>query len=269
MAHVPLAPSLTRATAPFAPIDRRGITGRRPWTVLDGRGGARRSAGKTLVVGPASERRRNVVPGATDPDVLLEPCDLGTGATALRAAHWIHWRDPDGTLAFFSGTQEPRDVAPSLAAAATFLRIHPRWSVLLTTPERGRGGRDWIEPGEPLGVGAGVPLWRVRRLRGGNEEGVGGPEDACVVVARAGAIVALGERCLPELSDALAQLARFAGPLGDSWLLRQAYASARRSDFFRDVLPGGLPFVAVGWLGESAGGARTRPKEDEGDRHDG
>jgi hypothetical protein len=194
--------------------------------------------------------RDDVTAGATAPLRLAEPCDRGTAATALRVAHWVRWRDPTAVVAVLLGAAsavEWDDLRASLTAVDLFVRRQPSWSVILHAWEPA-GVTDWIEPGEPFAVAGRKLLRRVRRLA----PVVPDASRVHVVVTRASTLVELGQRCLPEISEALTEAAGFAGPVEDSWLLQKAYASSPPRDVLTDLLPRALPSVVVAGLRTSA-----------------
>jgi hypothetical protein len=222
--------------------------------VVLGRGGDT-SADRSLVSVWPDAPREDVPAERAAPLQLAEPCDRGTAATALRALHWIHWRDPAAVVALrLGGTPVDRredELRAPLAAAAAFVHKHAHWSVVLAGGAA-QGQAGWIEPGDPLGLAGSRLLRRVRRLGRDGPRTDRGSEAVGAVVTRASTLVELGKRHLPEMSDALAHAARFAGAVDDSWLLRRAYVSTGPCDLLLDLLPHALPRVALLRLGDGA-----------------
>jgi hypothetical protein len=246
--------SLIPAFAPGGP-DRHARSRRppgRPWVVVLGQRDADATHRRLVSVWPDA-LRDDATAATAVPLRLAEPCDRGTATSALRAAHWVHWRDPLARVAVLLGVASEIkrvDLRASLAAVDAFVRTHPLWSVLLDACEP-EGVGEWIEPGEPFGLAGTRLLRRVRRLAP-----VSDASRIRTLVTRASTLVELGRRRLPEMSDALTHAARFAGPVEDSWLLRRAYASSAPRDLLGDLLPHALPHVAVGQLRPGGPGSR-------------
>jgi len=193
------------------------------------------------------------------PRVLIQPDDRGTAAGVLLPAHWIRWRDPEAVVAVFPADHlilEEDLFARHVSAVAGYVTTHPERIVLLgaraTEPETEYG---WIEPGEPLGVAGGEPIFEVRRFREKpSPEGAlaclqaGSLWSTFVMVAKASALVAAGARCLPVLHERLAGIERFAGSEHEPWAIHQAYAYAPRASFSRAVLEACPSLLAVSRL---------------------
>ena len=189
------------------------------------------------------------------PHVLSQPCDRGTAAGVLLAAHWIRNRDADATVVVSPSDHfvlEESAFMCHMADIARAARRRPDHIVLLgaeaTEPEPEYG---WIEPGETVGRTARGPLRLVRRFR----EKPPAAEAALlfhagclwnmfVFAAKVSALVEAGRACLPLLDDRLVRLGLFFGTQSEEWALRQAYALAPRASFSRSVLEAGpVPLV--------------------------
>jgi mannose-1-phosphate guanylyltransferase len=188
--------------------------------------------------------------------VLAQPCNRGTAAGMLLAAHWIRTRDPGAVVAVFPADHfivEESIFMSHVAAASAYVRDHPEWLLLLgvrpTEPEPDYG---WIEPGERVGWMGGGP---VRRVRAFHEKPAvhlarrlqrdGGLWNTFVFAATVAALVEAGVKCLPLLHDRLTRLDLFTGTQYEPWALRQAYLFAPTADFSRAVLTSSTTRLAV------------------------
>jgi len=198
---------------------------------------------------------------------LHYPPGCGTTAAVLVAAHWIQWRDPAATVAFCAADHDliaGEEGASHLRTAGGMIANDARWLVLLSVrPGASESERGWIETGEALSEPAGEPLWLVRGMRLLPTTARSAPTRRCVwdasaFVARVSVLVAVGRQMYPQLCDTIADIAPFAGPIGEAEPLRRALAAARPSDAFRDLVPLFLPRVAITRLP-----ARTAPAEAE------
>lgn len=181
------------------------------------------------------------------PRVLAQPEDRGTAAGLLFPAHWVSWQDPGAIIAAFPSDHfvlEAGLFMRHVMAVVSFVRRNPRWLVLLgarpTSPDTEYG---WIEPGDPLGEIAAEPVATVRRFHEKPPEELaracfasGYLWNTFVLVGHVAALLELGRRCLPGLSDRLARIAPFAGTEDEPWAIRQAYALAPKANFSRAVL---------------------------------
>jgi mannose-1-phosphate guanylyltransferase len=180
--------------------------------------------------------------------VLPQPADRGTAAAILFAAHWIQWQDPGAIVAVFPADHFIAEEATFMGHVVDVTRGVARSGddiVLLgappTSPDTEYG---WIEPGEDRGWTAGRS--RVRAVRRFLEKPSGETARACqeqgwlwntlVVVARASALIDVGRRCLPELSDRLEHIRPFVRTPHEGWAIEQAYALAPKASFSRAVL---------------------------------
>lgn len=193
------------------------------------------------------------------PRVLVQPEDRGTAAGILFPAYWIHWRDPEATVAVFPSDHfilEETAFMGHVMEVATFVSRDPRWLFLLgarpTAPETEYG---WIEPGEPLGMIAADPIWRVRRFR---EKPSAEAAHACfadgclwntfVFVTKVSTLLHAGQQLLPQLTDRLVRIAPFADTEDESRAVERAYALTPRANFSRAILEPCPPFLAVSRL---------------------
>jgi len=191
--------------------------------------------------------------------VLVQPESRGTAAGVLFPTHWIHWHDPEATVAVFPSDHFIPDRQTFMACVrgiAAFVSRHPEWVVLLgarpTEPETDYG---WIEPGATLGRIGAEPVFRVRRfLEKPSVEtartalAVGCLWNTFVFVAKTATLLAEGQRALPELSHRLARIAPFAGTEREGWAVREAYALAPTANFSRAILQTSPARLAVSRL---------------------
>ena len=179
---------------------------------------------------------------AAPPYVLVQPEDRGTAAGALYPAHWIGWRDPEATVVIVPSDHFILGEATLMAQvldAARALDRHPWRIVLLGAPATSPEGDDgWIEPGAPLdGDGAlSAVRWLWPRPPDAPVRAADGRWNTAIVVARAAALVRLGEIALPEMSSRLARIGGFAGGADEPAAVHQAYALMPRASFFWDLL---------------------------------
>jgi mannose-1-phosphate guanylyltransferase len=178
--------------------------------------------------------------------VLAQPEGRGTLAAVLYAAHWIHWRQPEASLALFPSDHfvlEERAFMRHVSEVAAFVERDPGRLVLLgARPRRAETDYGWILPGETLGSVGGEPVCSVRRFweKPGEAQARaafagGGLWNTFVLVAKATVVVDAGRRHLRDLSAALAALAPYSGA-DESSVLHEAYAAAAEVDFSRAVL---------------------------------
>jgi mannose-1-phosphate guanylyltransferase len=204
---------------------------------------------RTVAVTQASHAAHTAVELAGQPaiTVLAQPCNRGTAAGVLLAAHWIRTRDPGAVVAVFPTDHfivEESLFMGHVAAASAYVREHPEWLLLLgvapTGPEPDYG---WIEPGERVGWTARGAVHRIRafhekpaaELARQLQDG-GALWNTFVFAATTTALVEAGRACLPLLDDRLTRLDVFTGTQYEAWALRQAYLFAPTADFSRAVL---------------------------------
>ena len=223
---------------------------------------------RTVAVTPARQAAHaaDALIGRPAITVLSEPCDRGSAAGVLLAAHWIRARAPAAVVAVFPTNDcivEESVFMSHVAAAGAYVRRHPEWLLMLgvhpsePAPDPGRmesggwlGPGGWIEPGEPVGwTGLGAvhriravhtnpPAELARRLQGR------ALCNTCVFTATVTALVGSGLACLPLLHDRLTRFDLFAGTRYETLALQQAYLFAPTADFSRVLASSDVP-VAV------------------------
>lgn len=189
--------------------------------------------------------------------VLAQPCDRGTAAAVLLAAHWIRARDPGAIVAVFPADHfvaEESVFMGHVADAASYVRAHPACLLLLgvhpTEPEPDYG---WVEPGERLDWAGRAAVHRVRAFHEKPPRelarrllGDGALWNTFVFATTVGALVEVGLQCLPLLHDRLTRLDLFSGTGFERWALGQAYLFAPTADFSRTVLTAsGIPLAVA------------------------
>lgn len=197
--------------------------------------------------------------GPHRPRVLVQPEDRGTAAGVLFPAHWIHWRDPEATVAVFPSDHfilEEAAFMGHVAEVAAFVRRHPQWLVLLgAQPSEPETEYGWIEPGDILDRTTAGPICRVSRFW---EKPSAETAQAClgqgwlwntlVLAAKASTLIEAGRRFLPHLHDRLARIAAFADTEDEAWAVQQAYTLAPSANFSRSILEPCPRFLAVSRL---------------------
>jgi mannose-1-phosphate guanylyltransferase len=179
------------------------------------------------------------------PHTLLQPANKGTGPGILWPAHWVSWRDPEAIVAVFPSDHfihQERAFLAYVDRAVRIVRRRPEMVVLLgVDPDGPEEGYGWIEPGESA---RGAPgCFRVRTFwekptaeRASVFFRSGYLWNSLVVVARVGALKALGRRCAPDVTARLSRLEALAGRDGEAGGVERAYARMRAADFSREVL---------------------------------
>ena len=178
--------------------------------------------------------------------VLAQPCDRGSAAGVLLAAHWIRARAPGAAVAVFPTNHfivEESVFMGHIAAAGQYVREHPEWLLFLRVhPSEPAPDHGWIEPGELVGwTGRGAvhrirafhekpPAELARRLHG---------RALCntfVFTTTVTALVDAGLACVPLLHDRLTRFDLSTGTRYETLALQQAYLFAPTADFSRAVL---------------------------------
>ncbi len=204
---------------------------------------------RTVVVSLAGHARylEAELAGFPKVHVLAQPSDRGTAAGVLLPTHWIHARDPHGTVAVFPADHlvvEEALFMRRVAEVARFAKGHPEWLVLLgaqpTGPDTDYG---WIDPGDRVGWSGAGPIYRVRGFREKPSDELarslftrGCLLNTFVFATSTAALIDAGLQCVPLLHDRLIRLSVFLGTQYEAWALRRAYRFAPTADFSRTVL---------------------------------
>ncbi len=210
---------------------------------------------RTVVVGSRAHRGylRRALPGPV-PYALLQPANKGTGPGILWPAHWVSRRDPEAIVAVFPSDHFIHQERAFLAYVDRAVRIvgrRPEMVVLLgVDPDGPEEGYGWIAPGEPV---PGAPgCFRVRTFwekptaeRARVFFGSGYLWNSLIVVARVGALKALGRTYIPDIDARLSRIEAFGGSEDQAGAVQQAYALMRAADFSRDVLERATGSLAV------------------------
>jgi len=210
---------------------------------------------RTVVVGSRAHTGylRRELPGSV-PYKLLQPANKGTGPGILLPAHWVSWRDPEAIVAVFPSDHfihQERAFLAYVDRAVRIVRRRPEMVVLLgVDPDGPEEGYGWIEPGESA---RGAPgCFRVRTFwekptaeRASVFFRSGYLWNSMVVVARVGALKALGRTYIPDIDARLSRIEAFGGSEDQAGAVRQAYALMRAADFSRDVLERAVESLVV------------------------
>jgi mannose-1-phosphate guanylyltransferase len=187
--------------------------------------------------------QREVVGGI--PHTLLQPSNKGTAPGILWPTHWVSWRAPEAVVAVFPSdhfVDQERAFLAYVGRAIQIVRQRPELVVLLgMDPDSAEEDYGWIEPGDPVAGAAGC--FRVRsfwekptRARAEMFLRAGFLWNSFILVARAGALKALGRRHVPDVDTRLSRIEAFAGSEHEAWAVQQAYRLMPGSNFSRDVL---------------------------------
>jgi mannose-1-phosphate guanylyltransferase len=212
-------------------------------------------AERTVVVGNRAHTGyvHRDLPGRL-PHKLLQPCNKGTGAGILWAAHWVSGRDPEAIVAVFPSDHfilQERAFQAYVQRAVQVVRRHAELVVLLgVDPEGPEEAYGWIEPGRPITAAPGC--FRVRRFWEKPTAELarefyrsGFLWNSLVIVARAGILRRLGRAWLPEVDERFFWLGGFVGTEDERWAVQQAYALMPETNFSRDVLERAPESLAV------------------------
>jgi len=209
---------------------------------------------QTVVVTHAAHVAAEVV-GHPAITVLTQPCDRGTAAGVLLAAHWIRCRAPGAVAAVFPTNHlVVKESVPMshVAAAGEYVRDHPEWLLLLGVhPTEPGFDRAWIEPGEPVGWTGRGAVHRIRALHEKPSSDLARRlhgRALCNTFAFTVTVTALveaGLACLPLLHDRLTRFDLFTGTRYETVALQQAYLFAPTADFSRAILASSTIPLAV------------------------
>ena len=191
--------------------------------------------------------------------LLLQPADCGTAAEILLPAHAIAGLQPDAVVAVSPSDHfvhdDPAFMSYLLALARFVERRVNRIVLVGARPDaRPPSPREWIELGPPIGRIPDGPLFQIRHLGDGpSPEGhAGRAEDRLwntgVFVAPVAALLELGRRRLPRLSDRLARIAPVIDSAVPSLALQAVGTADPPTNLSRDVFRASSPELAVSQL---------------------
>lgn len=215
---------------------------------------------RTVLVGLRAHARYLDQEFATEPSptLLVQPEDRGTAAAILLAAHWVHRRHADATLAVFPSDHfvlGDRLFIRHVADVAEFVDRHPdRIALVGVVPADLELEYGWVVPGAPVGATSSGSIFGVRSFaeKPSTETAraclaAGALWNTFVVVARATALVEAGRQFVRPLHEQLAGVGDLTGDRNPCQL-RHAYAAARSANFSSDVLERCVPVLAVSRL---------------------
>jgi mannose-1-phosphate guanylyltransferase len=212
---------------------------------------ARRLAPADRVVAVVS--RGSTAPGAVldltaDIATVVQPVYRGSAAELFLPALLVARRDPDAViLALRADEMHDGPVAPCLARAVRAVRVRPQLTVLVgARPRTALASDGFVEPGLPLPDVEDLTLLAVRRFvyevpgsRSGRE--LLAP---AALAARAGTLVALGRRYIPEVLETLEPLEDVADAAETTILSEAVYECMPYASLSREFLER-LPDLAV------------------------
>ena len=179
---------------------------------------------------------------------LVQPVYRGSAAELFLPALLVARRDPDAViLALRAEEMHDGPVAPSLAHAARAVAIRPELIVLVgTRPRTAHAPDGLVEPGPPLPGVDDPSLLAVQRFVYASAAGrVGGDLLApAALAARAGALVALGRRYVPDVLETLEPLEDVADAAEATILSEAVYECMPYASLSREFLER-LPDLAV------------------------
>jgi len=191
--------------------------------------------------------------------LLLQPADCGTAAEVLLPAHAIAGLQPDAVVAVSPSDHFVHDdpgFMSYLLTLARFVERRVNRIVLVGARPDARppSPHEWIELGPPIGRIPNGPLFQICRLgdRPSTEGHPSGAEDRLwntgILVASVAALLELGRRRLPRLSDRLARIAPVIDSAVPSLALQAVGTADAPTDLWRDVLRASSPELAVSEL---------------------
>jgi len=193
------------------------------------------------------------LPGSV-PHTLLQPSNKGTGPGILWPVHWVSWRDPEAIVVVFPSDHFVHQERAFLAYVARAVRVVHRWPELIVLlgmdPDGPEEGYGWIEPGEPVHEAPGCFWVRHFQEKPTAERAheffrSGFFWNSLILVARVGALRALGRKHIPDVDARLSRIKAFAGSEDEAWAVQQAYSLMRPANFSRDVLERGVESLVV------------------------
>jgi mannose-1-phosphate guanylyltransferase len=190
--------------------------------------------------------------------LLLQPADCGTAAEILLPAHAIAALQPNAVVAVSPSDHFVHDdpgFMSYLLALARFVKRRVNRIVLVGARPDARppSPHEWIELGPPIGRIPAGPLFQIRRLGHRlSTEGHSGAEDRLwntgIFVAPVAALLELGRRRLPRLSDRLARIAPVIDSTVPSLALQTVDTADPPTNLSRDVFRASSPELVVSEL---------------------
>lgn len=203
---------------------------------------------------PEVRRQLDGCPGT----VVLQPRNRETGPGVLLPLLHVVKRDPDATVAIFPSDHfvgdDPRFMAHVDRAFAAVSAAPERVAILGVRPDAAESDYGWIQPGGPLDYPA-RGLCGVERFVEKPDRRVarrlfeaGGLWNTMVLVARAGTLLGMASRLLPELWRQLRTIHGAIGRLDEAQVTRAVYEKLQPVTFSHGLLeraPDRLQLVTV------------------------
>jgi mannose-1-phosphate guanylyltransferase len=187
---------------------------------------------------------------ATVADVatIVQPVYRGSAAELFLPALLVARRDPDAViLALRADEMHDGPIAPSLARAIRAVGLRPDLTVLVgARPRRACAPDGLVEPGPPLAGHEDLSLLAVRRFVYDAPRACRGSDllVPAALAARAGALVALGRRYLPDVLETLEPLEDVADAAEATLLCEAVYECMPYASLSREFLER-VPDLAV------------------------
>jgi mannose-1-phosphate guanylyltransferase len=200
------------------------------------------------VVSRESAAQSGDVLGGADVATIVQPVYRGSAAELFLPALLVARRDPDAViLALRADDLHDGPVAPSLSRSVRALSRRPDLTILVgARPRCSRLPDGFVEPGSPLPGLEDLSLRAVRRFVYEPPRGFAGREmlAPAALAARAGALVALGRRYLPDVLETLEPLEDVADAAEATLLCEAVYECMPYASLSRELLER-VPDLAV------------------------
>jgi|SRR5215470_9956751 len=200
------------------------------------------------VVSRGSMASDAVLDPTADVATIVQPVYRGSAAELFLPALLVARRDPDAViLALRADEMHDGPVAPCLTRAVRAVRVRPQLTVLVGARPRTAVPSDgFVEPGPPLPDVEDLSLHAVRRFVYEVSSGRSGRDllAPAALAARAGALVALGRRYIPEVLETLEPLEDVADAAEATILSEAVYECMPYASLSREFLER-LPDLAV------------------------
>jgi hypothetical protein len=194
----------------------------------------------TVVSRDSAMRFNGPLAEMADVPMIVQPVYRGSAAELFLPALLVARRDPDAMiLALRADDMHDGPVAPCLSRAIRAIALRPDLTLLVgARPRTTRSADGFVEPGSPLPGLEDLSLVGVRRFVYDAPRGLG-VRDVLVpaaLAARAGTLVALGQRYIPEVLETLEPLEDVADAAEATLLCEAVYECMPYASLSREFL---------------------------------